>query len=141
MDDLKEFQSENAYGTYRVRDGIVQIYLNKELIIDVEAAKKIEAHRIQLVGGEVYPTLIFVPDSYLLFENEAFHYFGSEEGLISCMSKALVIQGTLRKLLVNFKLSFSSTSVPFRVFNKKSNAKLWLFDFVKVGLSEDWIED
>lgn len=141
MDDLKEFRSENSWATYRLRDGIVQIYLKKELIIDAEVAKKIEDHRLQLVGNEIYPTLIFVPDSYLLFENEAFNYFGSEAGLRQCMSKALVIQGTLRKLLVNFKLSFSSTSVPFRVFNRKSNAKLWLFDFVKEGLSEDWMED
>ncbi|NQX91970.1 MAG: hypothetical protein HRT74_07590 [Flavobacteriales bacterium] len=139
MDDLKEFSSSTSYAKYRYIDGVLHVILAKELIIDLKVAKAIEKQRLVLCAGEKYPTLIVVPENFLLFDDDALEYFAtSGEG---CIAKAMVFQGTLRKLLTNFKFTFKQMNVPFRVFNSKVNARLWLFEFVKEDLlnRDDWL--
>jgi hypothetical protein len=131
MDELDELRSETSFAIYRVMDGLMSIELKPDLIIDIDLAKRIEHHRLRLVGGHSWPTILVMPPTYLLLDKEAFSFFGSDTGVEGCAAKAVVIKSTLRKLLMNFSLIFNNQSIPFRLFNHKSDAKLWLFSFIQ----------
>jgi hypothetical protein len=47
-----------------------------------------------------------------------------------CSAKALVVKAPLRMILKNLTTILQTSSVPFRVFRSKSEAKMWLFDFL-----------
>lgn len=136
MDDLDELRSETSFAIYRITDGMMWIELKPDLIIDMDLAKRIEHHRLQLIGESQWPTLLVIPPTYLLLDNDAFSFFGGKTGVEGCMAKAVVIKSTLRKLIMNFSLIFNNQSIPFRLFNHRSDAKLWLFEFIRDAYKE-----
>lgn len=143
MDDLRELKHETAYCRYHLKDGILLYELKPDLIIDLTIARRIEDERIALVEHDHYPCALLIPKEHLLFEKEAFEFLTSDAACMACAAKAVVIQSTLRKLLTNFKMSLNSNKVPLRIFTSKSNARLWLFEFVKEDLMgrTDWLHD
>ncbi|MFK7756534.1 MAG: hypothetical protein AB8B53_06330 [Flavobacteriales bacterium] len=68
---------------------------------------------------------------YLLLDNDAFKYFGTQEGVQNLLACAVIIDSPLQKILTNFSLFFYKNSVPFRIFNQEKEAQLWLFDYAK----------
>ncbi|MDG1160278.1 MAG: hypothetical protein P8N19_12355 [Flavobacteriales bacterium] len=129
--NFREFRRETAYADYRLIDGILFVELKSELILDATIVQRIEEKRIQLIEGEAYPTLLHIPNNYLLLDKEAFKLFGGEQGIEGCTAKAIVINGSLRRLILNLRMSFFSTKGPIRIFSKKNEARLWLFSFIK----------
>ena len=143
MDDLRELKHETAYCTYTLKDGILLYELKPDLIIDLAIAKRIEDQRVALVEHDHFPCVLIIPKAHLLFEKDAFEYFTSHDACLASAAKAIVIQSTLRKVLTNFKMSMSPGKIPLRIFTFKSNARLWLFEFVKEDFmgKTDWLHD
>ena len=137
--NFREFRRETDYADYRLLDGILFIELKSELILDATIVRRIEEKRIELIEGEAYPTLLQIPNNYLLLDKEAFKLFGGEKGIEGCTAKAIVIKGSLRRLILNLRMSFFSAKRPIRVFTNKNEARLWLFSFIKdeVNIDED----
>ena len=126
--ELEDFRSETPQAYYRYLDGILVIEIKSEMIIDFANARRIERFRREMTFGTDVPVLLLIPPSYLLFDKEAFQFFGSEEGMEGCLAKAIVMKAPLRVLLRNFSLSFYRQPIPLRMFLSKSEAKMWLFD-------------
>ena len=63
--------------------------------------------------------------------------FGGEHGIEGCIAKAIVINGSLRRLILNIRMSFFSKNRPIRIFSKKNEARLWLFSFIKDEVNID----
>lgn len=129
--NLKEFRRETDQASYRLVDGILLIELKPELILDERIVRRIEEKRIEFIEGDQFPTLLIIPDNYLLLDKVAFKLFGGEEGVDGCTAKAIVIQSSIRRLMLNFRMSFFSKKRPIRIFTNKNEARLWLFSFIK----------
>ncbi len=129
--NLKEFRRETDQASYRLVDGILLIELKSELILDERIVRRIEEKRIEFIEGDQFPTLLIIPNNYLLLDKVAFKLFGGEKGVEGCTAKAIVIQSSIRRLMLNFRMSFFSKKRPIRVFTNKNEARLWLFSFIK----------
>jgi hypothetical protein len=127
---MNDFRSESHVAIYKLIDGMCVCAIKSDQIIDGRFAKKITEERRVLIGEESWPTLVVIPRRHLLVENDALQFFGSAEGLSGTVAQAVVIQSSLRKVLSNFNFMFKSQKVPFRVFTSRSEAKLWLFDYI-----------
>lgn len=127
---MNDFRSETHVAIYKLIDGMCVCTIKSDQIIDGRFAKKITEERKELMGDSAWPTLVVIPRRHLLVENDAVQYLGSNEGLAGTVAQAVVIQSSLRRILSNFNFMFRSQNVPFRVFTSRSEAKLWLFDYV-----------
>ncbi len=121
--------------TYKLENGVLICELKPDLIIDLKTAVGLVNERIKITGTTNYPFLLVVKD-YLLLDKDAFRYFGTKEGVQNLVASAVVIDSPLQKLITNFNMLFYRNVVPFRTFTKKSEAKLWLFGFIKKNESE-----
>ncbi|MFT5957453.1 MAG: hypothetical protein ACI87V_001337 [Flavobacteriales bacterium] len=129
-DELDDFRSETPQAFFRFLDGILNISIKSEMIIDMKTADRIEHFRREMTEGFAVPVLIEVPDNRLLLDNEAFHYFSSNESMKGCSAKALVVNAPLRVILKNLSVILHNSAMPFRVFRSKSEAKMWLFEHI-----------
>lgn len=126
-----DFRSENYFANYRLTDGILTVEFKPDVIIDLRVAKKVVQGRHELVRGKSYPTMIIINNDYLLLEKNAYRYLGSAEGVKYMTAGAIVINSPLRRILTNFQLTFYKQKVPLRVFSSKSDAKLWLLNYIE----------
>lgn len=127
---MNDFRSETHVAIYKLIDGMCVCTIKSEQIIDGRFAQKITDERQELLRDQSWPTLVVIPRHHLLVENDAIQFFGSEEGLAGTVAQAVVIQSSLRRILSNFNFMFKAQKVPFRVFTSRSEAKLWLFDYI-----------
>lgn len=125
--ELEDFRSETPQARFRLVDGMLMIDLKQESIVDIQTVQRIEHFRKEMTLNLNVPVLIRVPNDYLLIDEEAFRYFGSEEAMEGCVAKAVVINAPLRVLLKNFSLTFYRQNKPFRLFTSRNEAKMWLF--------------
>lgn len=126
--ELEDFRSETPQAFFRYLDGILSIEIKPEMIIDLANARRIERFRKEMTAGREIPVLLLIPEDRLLFDRDAFEFFGSEKGMEGCLAKAIVMKAPLRVLLRNFSVSFYRQKRPLRMFVLKSEAKMWLFD-------------
>jgi len=127
---MNDSRSESHVAIYKLIDGMCVCTIKSDQIIDGRFAKKITEERRVLMGEESWPTLVIIPRRHLLVENDAVQFLGSADGLIGTVAQAVVIQSPLRRVLSNFNFMFKNQKVPFRVFTSRSEAKLWLFDYI-----------
>jgi hypothetical protein len=138
MEELDDFRSETPQAHYHYIDGVLRITLKHDLIIDHRTAEKIEHFRMEMTRGYSIPVMLVIPIDYLLLDPTAFRYFTSEEGMIGCQAKALVLKAPLRVLLTNFSLFFEKSNQPARIFTNRKEAMMWLFKVaVRPTLSEN----
>ncbi|MDG1260491.1 MAG: hypothetical protein P8H59_12050 [Flavobacteriales bacterium] len=130
LDELEDFRSETPQAFFRFADGILRISIKSEMIIDLRTIERIEHFRREMTVGWEIPVLIEVPNDRLLLDTEAFRYMFSEKGMEGCLAKAIVVNAPLRIFLRNFTALFQFATQTFRVFRSKSEAHLWLFEFL-----------
>jgi len=120
-------KTKNA--NYFIDNGIVICEVNSDIILDLDMARRLVAERKKVIPAKDFPFLMIVRN-YLLLDKQAFICFGSEDSLTGLCASAIVIKSSLHRLLANFSLFFQKQSKPYRLFNKTSDAKLWLFKFI-----------
>jgi hypothetical protein len=130
--DLEDFKSETPQAVFRLVDGILAVHVKREAIVDLQTAQRIEHFRKEMTQPHQLPVIIHIPKDYLLFDQEAFRYFGSNDAMQGCIAKAIVLRAPLRVLLLNFSLSFYQGRHPFRIFGSRSQAKMWLFNQLNI---------
>lgn len=128
MEELDDFRSETPQAHYQYTDGVLRITLKHDLIIDLRTAQKIEHFRLEMTRGYSIPVMLVIPGDYLLLDHEAFRYFTSEQAMQGCSALAMVIDAPLRVLLRNFSLFFQRLEHPTRIFTKRKEAMMWLFE-------------
>lgn len=130
-------RTETTRQIIELEDDMVICSLKPELIIDLDNAKTIVQQRLDFCKGTDFPTMMIINDDYLLFENPAFEYFSSKEGLRNVSALAIVMHSPLRKVLTNFSLLFYRHTVPFRVFTSVDKARIWLFGYIAENMLDD----
>lgn len=137
LKDRFQIRTKDAY--YYSDNGILICEVNSDIILDIKMAKKLVAERISLCPVKDVPFLLVIRN-YLLLDKEAFNYFGTANGVENLNSCAIVIKSPIQRILKNFSLLFYKQTIPFRLFNSTSDAKLWLFKFVLESDQESQIE-
>lgn len=132
---MEKLNINTRKANYKLENGILICELKPDLIIDLKTAVSLVNERIKITENYKFPFLLVVRD-YLLLDKDAFKYFGTNEGVQNLIASAVVIDSPLQKILTNFNLVFYKNAVPFRVFTKKLDAKLWLFEFIKKNEKE-----
>ncbi len=125
-----DFGIETGYASYKLYDGLFSIVLKPDQIIDKQTVESINSKKMELLQEKQFPTMIIIKDDFLFSEKDGFMEFISEKGVQNSSALAIVIQAPLRRILSTFNYSFYKQRVPFRVFSKSSNAKLWLFNYI-----------
>lgn len=127
---MNQLNINTRKASYRLQNGILICELKPDLIIDLKTAVSLVNERIKITKGHKFPFMLVIKN-YLLLDNDAFKYFGTNEGVQNLIASAVIIESPLQKLITNFSLFFYKNSVPFRVFNQEKEAQLWLFEYIK----------
>jgi hypothetical protein len=116
---------ENEFTKLWIEDGIMYGEYKEDIIIDVEAAKKIAADRIALCNNKSYPFL-GTAGSIKNLTKEARDYFSKGDGIKYMKKLAIFTTSPISRMVGNFFLAISKPTVPTRVFTVKDEAIRWL---------------
>ncbi|MCB0762716.1 MAG: hypothetical protein KDC12_14405 [Flavobacteriales bacterium] len=128
---MVEFTRHTGIADYQLIDGILVCRLKSELIIDDRLVQRIITEKSELDIDEVVPLLIRVHEDHLLFEPQAFRLLAEDKGCEGLCAVAVVTRHSLRNLLVNISSTFVKSQIPLRFVNSRSEARLWLFNYIK----------
>lgn len=103
------------------------ITYKKDLVIDLDIARKIVVERLKVYDGHEYPTLVDIRQAKL-FTKEARDYF-AVDGVMGMTALALVTGGYFTVMTANLFIRFSKPRVPTRVFKTREAALGWLKQF------------
>ncbi|MFT4678405.1 MAG: hypothetical protein ACI84C_002849 [Flavobacteriales bacterium] len=127
---MVELSRNTSIARYQLVDGILVCRLKNELIIDERLAMRIAAEFAEMELDELIPFLLVVPENRLLLEPEAFRYLASQAGSNGTCAIAVVLESSLRALLINVSSFLVRSEVPLRIFKSRGEARLWLFNYI-----------
>jgi len=125
----ENFHIKTKNANYYFDNGIFICEVNSDIILDLEMAKKLVLERKRMIHTSDLPILIVIRN-YLLLDKQAFNYFSSKDGSEGIIATAVVIKSSFQRIIANFNLLFSQQYKFFKVFNRTSDAKLWLFKYI-----------
>lgn len=116
---------ENDYTKFWIEDGIMYGEYKEDVVIDLEAAKKVAEDRIKLCNNTSYPFL-GTTRGLQNFSREAREYFSEEPGTRFMKKLAIISTSTIDRMVGNFFLKINHPTVPTRLFSNKEDALKWL---------------
>lgn len=127
---MVELNRNTSIASYQLVDGILVCRLVNELIIDERLAVRLVAEIEELELEELAPLLLVIPENRLLLELEAFRLLASEDGCQGICAIAIVLESSLRALLLNMSSLLVRSKLPLRIFKSRGEARLWLFNYI-----------
>jgi hypothetical protein len=116
---------ENDFIKLWVEDEVVYGEYKSNVVIDLDAAKKIVIDRIALSNGTDYPTLSYI-DGLSSVTKEARDYFSKGDGIKHMKRLALITTSPISRIVGNFWMQISRPTVPTRLFSSEEDALNWL---------------
>lgn len=117
---------ENNYVKIWIEDDILYSNYQKNIIIDLDIAKKIIEDRVKFTKGKNYPILIDFTNLHSVTK-EAREYMNSPEGgLKGLLGGAFLSNSLVTTLFVNLYLKINQPTIPAKFFTKKEDAINWL---------------
>lgn len=117
---------ENNYVKIWIEDDILYSNYQKNIIIDLDIAKKIIEDRVKFTKGKNYPILIDFTNMHSVTK-EAREYMNSPEGgLKGLLGGAFLSNSLVTTLFVNLYLKINQPTIPAKFFTKKEDAINWL---------------
>ncbi|MFY9310750.1 MAG: hypothetical protein WAQ28_17015 [Bacteroidia bacterium] len=126
---MKELLFENEIIRFEFENGII-IGTFKLESVDINLAKEVTTHRLQIQKGKSFPLLSNIK-SIKSSTKQARDYMASEEGCQGVVAAAVLIDSPLGSMIGNFFISISRPYVTTKIFTDDSDAKKWLAQFVK----------
>jgi hypothetical protein len=120
-------QIENDFIKLWSDGGIIYGEYKPNVVIDLEAAKRIAADRISLSNGVDCPQLSYI-DGLSSVTKEARDYFSKNDGIKHMKRLALITTSPISRIVGNFWLQISKPTVPTRLFANEDDALKWLKD-------------
>jgi len=108
-----------------LKDGLIQIKVDKEAYLEKEDMQKINAAKDELAAGKKY-CVVFIPGKFANISNEAMKYSASKEVTKNAIAKSIVINSFSARLIGNFFVKFMKPHVPIHLFEQKEKALEWL---------------
>jgi hypothetical protein len=119
----KFFDSEYVY--LEIEDGILIGTYKKDLLVDLEVARKIVEQRLSFADEKVMPVLV-INEGVKGINKEARNFLASPAGLQGITAGAIIIDSPVTSLLGNFYLQVNKPKIPTKLFAKKKTAINWL---------------
>jgi hypothetical protein len=116
---------ENDFVKFWMEDGVMYGEYKSDVVIDLEAARKIADDRIRLANGVSRPFLGYV-DGMSSVTKEARDFFSKNDGVKHMKKLALITTSPVSRIVGNFWLQISRPTVPTRLFLSKEDALNWL---------------
>lgn len=124
---MEENTVKNSFASIYIDNGIIYGIYNKDLTIDLDAAKSVTNDRKKVSEFSSKP--MFVDGTTVKsITKEARDFFGSEEGSELLSASAIYTNSRLSAFLANFfiKVNLTKTKVPVKLFTDKDKAIQWL---------------
>jgi hypothetical protein len=118
-------QIENEFIKLWFDGGVIYGAYKPNVVVDLEAAKRIAADRISLSNGTDYPQLSYI-DGLSSVTKEARDYFSKNDGIKHMKRLALITTSPISRIVGNFWLQISRPTVPTRLFASEEEALNWL---------------
>ncbi|HSH67450.1 MAG TPA: hypothetical protein VLB84_17025 [Bacteroidia bacterium] len=122
---------ENEYVKIWIENDILFSNYQKNIIIDLDIAKKIIDDRVKFTKGKNYPILIDFTNLHSVTK-EARDYMNAPDGGLKGLSAGAFLSNSLvTTLFVNLYLTINKPSIPAKFFTKKAEAITWLKEMSK----------
>lgn len=122
---------ENDYVKIWIEDDILYSNYQKNIIIDLDIAKKIIEDRVKFTKGKNYPILIDFTNLHSVTK-EARDYMNDPQGGLKGLSAGAFLSNSLvTTLFVNLYLTINKPTIPAKFFTKKTEAVNWLKELSK----------
>lgn len=119
---------EDGYCKISQNKGIIWIECKPGCYIDLQVAKSIVRNRLKISHYTTRPGVI---DARYLnnITNEARRYFSEAEAMKFVNAFAIIISGTIHKLMGNAYIKYDRPSVPARLFTDEETAFNWVQNY------------
>ena len=119
---------ENEFAIFWISESILFFEYKPDVVIDLVAAQRIVADRIQMQKEKAYPVLCDIRG--IADSDKAARDYLAQHG--SVLAKAVSILGhqSVSILMISFYLKISKPQVPTRIFTDKSDALEFLKAFI-----------
>lgn len=125
---MNEYWNDSPYMLWREANSIMHITYKKNLVIDIETARKIVNERLSFFQGRSYPVLLDGRHTKLV-TREALEYFSKEDGMKGVKALALLPGNYVTMVMAKIFLQFTKYKVPVKIFMTRENAEKWLMKF------------
>lgn len=120
---------EFPFGILRIEGPVMTGVYARDLVIDIELAKKLVKERLSIQQGKSYPFLADVRNLKIV-TNEARDYF-AKEGVEGMTALAILLGSYLTVVTTNLFIRLSKPKVPTKAFRTREQALKWLDQFVE----------
>ena len=112
------------------KEGFIRVTALKGRFLDLNSAKNDFTVASRMLNYKKTPVLA---DSRYALEHtkESRDFYSSKEVSEKITAMAVLVDSIAMKLIVNFFINFNKPHFPTKLFNKKSTAEKWLYQFVK----------
>lgn len=117
-----------SFGTFKIEVPVMTGVYAKDLVIDIELAKKVVREKLLIQQGKSYPFLADVRHLKLATK-EARDYFANE-GVEGMTALAILVGSYITVVTTNLFITFSKPKVPTKAFMTREHALQWLDQFV-----------
>lgn len=119
---------ENEFAVFRISGGLLFFEYKPAVVIDLAAAQRIVADRIQMQNERAYPVLCDIKG--IADSDKASRDYLAQHGSVLTKAVSIVAHRNISILMISFYLKISKPQVPTRVFTNKSAALEFLKTFI-----------
>lgn len=119
---------ESPYCVTWLENDILHHVYKPKLIIDLDIAKKLVAHRLEVTAGVTRPILVDIC-GMVAINGDARRYLAGPEAVKHVSAGAIYLNSYLQFLAGTVYLKIDDPLVPSRLFTEKAKALLWLEQF------------
>lgn len=119
---------ENEFAIFWISEGILFFEYKPDVVIDLAAAQRIVADRIQMQKEKAYPVLCDIRG--IADSDKAARDYLAHHGSVLAKAVSILANRGVSILMISFYLKISKPQVPTRVFTGKPKALEFLKTFV-----------
>jgi hypothetical protein len=119
---------ENEFAQFWIDNGILYFKYKPKVVINLSAAQRIVADRIQFQNEIVYP--IFCDIRGIMDSDKAARDYLAQSGSILAKAVGLIGHQSISLIMTSFYLKISKPRVPTRIFTDESAALIFLKGFI-----------
>ncbi len=119
---------ENQQVKLEIIDNVLHAFYKPGLKITIQDAQAIVQERLNLLNGQILPTIVF-DGGVVSMDKAARDYFSSSDGTRGIKCAAIIENSFFSKTLINFFMKLTNTKIPVKAFGNKTEALEWIKSF------------
>jgi hypothetical protein len=119
---------ENEFAIFWISESILFFEYKPDVVIDLVAAQRIVADRIQMQKEKAYPVLCDIRG--IADSDKAARDYLAQHGSVLAKAVSILVHQSVSILMISFYLKISKPQVPTRIFKDKSDALEFLKAFI-----------